>query len=84
MAVSRSAPVEAARSMLGLSTSALWIDYLALGGILAPDDLTAFLDGYREISDHEHDILVHSLNERFTDRDQDHPLAYAQDSTPRT
>jgi hypothetical protein len=84
MAASRSEPVEAARSMLGLSTSALWIDYLALGGILGPGDLTAFLDGYRDISDHEHDILVHSLNERFADRDENHPLAYAQDSSPHT
>jgi hypothetical protein len=84
MAVSRSEPVEAARSMLGLSTSALWIDYLALGGVLAPDELNAFLGGRRDISDHEHDILVHSLNERFTERAQDHPLAYARDPSPST
>jgi hypothetical protein len=70
--------------MLGLSTSDLWIDYLALGGILAPRQLNDFLAGNRLISDHEHDILVHSLNERFTDRDQNHPLAYAARLPPTT
>jgi hypothetical protein len=70
--------------MLGLSASALWFDYLAMGGSLPPDELNAFLAGYLDVSDHEHDILVHSLNELFAERHQNHPLAYAHDSSPST
>ena len=81
MAVSRFVVVEAARSMLGVSPRALWLDYLALGGNLNPDDIDAFLAGHQDLSDHEHDVLVHSLNERFADRGQNHPLAYAHDSS---
>jgi hypothetical protein len=70
--------------MLGLSAPALWLDYLSLGGGLTPDEIDAFLTGHRDVSDYEHDILVHSLNERFAERDQNHPLAYARDNLPST
>ena len=62
--------------MLGVSPRALWLDYLALSGNLNPDDIDAFLAGHEDVSDHERDVLVHSLNERFADRGQNHPLAW--------
>ena len=40
--------------------------------------------GYLDVSDHEYDIVVHSLNELFAERHQNHPLAYARDSSPST
>ena len=55
-----------------------------MGGSLPPDELNAFLAGYLDVSDHEHDILVHSLNELFAERHQNHPLAYAHDPAPTT
>jgi hypothetical protein len=76
---SRAVAVEAARGMLDLSLHRLWIDYIGLGGSLMPGEVRAFLAGERQLSDHDHDMLVQSLNERFQDRGGDHPLDYADE-----
>ena len=34
------------------------------------------------LGDHDHDVLVQALNERFTDLAQNHPLAYADELAP--
>jgi DNA replication protein DnaD len=65
--------------MLGVSIDDLWVDYLALGGQLMPFELEAFLSGLRPVDDHDHDLIVQALNERFLDLDADHPLAYADE-----
>jgi hypothetical protein len=78
---SRAVALEAARSLLGLSVDDLWVDYLALGGQLMRSDVDAFLSGSRAVDDHDHDLIVHALNERFVDREADHPLAYADELT---
>lgn len=79
MNATRAIPVEAARSMLELPLGELWIDYFALGGSLAPAEIQAFLAGQQPLGDHDHDLLVHALNERFVDRGEDHPLGYADE-----
>jgi hypothetical protein len=80
--VSPSDTAQAARVTLGLSVAALWLDSLSLGGNLTPTEIAAFLSGRDVLSDHEHDVLIHALNERFTDRNENHPLAYASDPPP--
>lgn len=65
--------------MLGLSVATVWLDCLALGGSLSPERLGAFLGGEGELSDHDHDVVAHALNERFADLALNHPLAYAED-----
>ena len=81
----RVTPIEAARSMLAVPLDDLWVDYFALGGSLAPGELRAFFDGRRSVDDRDYDRLVQALNERFTDRGEDHPLDYADElpSEPR-
>jgi hypothetical protein len=76
---SRAVAVEAAREMLSMSLLELWVDYVSLGGSLSPGKIQAFLLGERLIGDHDHDVLVHALNERFFDQGDDHPLAYADE-----
>ena len=68
--------------MLGLSRYDLWIHYLGLGGSLPPATVNAILDGHSDLDEHDHDVLVQALNEHFVDRDQNHPLPYA-DELPR-
>ena len=75
----RVAALEAARDMLGLSRYELWVDYLGLGGSLPPAHVNAILDGDADVDDHDHDVLVHALNEHFVDRAQNHPLPYADE-----
>lgn len=79
MAVSPSASIEMARTLLGLTLEELWLEYVTLGGSLPSSDIGAFLAGTGELSDHDHDMVVHALNERFVDQAMDHPLAYAED-----
>ena len=82
MDVSRTADLEAARARLGLPLAQLWLDYLALGGNLLPATVGAALSGGGGLGDHDHDVLVQALNERFVDRAQNHPLAYADELPP--
>lgn len=77
----RAVAVEAARNMLGLSLDQLWVDYFTLGGSLSPDQIKAFLAGEHPLGDHDHDLLVHALNEHFIDQGDDHPLDYADELT---
>ncbi len=68
--------LEAARRQLGLSYLDVWIDYFALGGKLDAGQLTDYLRGGRDVSDSDHNVLTHALNELFQDRGEDNPLAY--------
>jgi hypothetical protein len=79
MALSRALALEAARDMLDMSLAELWIDYVGLGGAMLPEDIQSFLRGERRIADHDHDVLVQALNERFLQGGDDHPLAYADE-----
>jgi hypothetical protein len=79
MNVRRAVAVETARTMLDLSLIELWIDYFALGGSRSPAHIQAFLTDEHPLADHDHDLLVQALNERFIDRGGDHPLDYADE-----
>lgn len=77
MNISRAEALEAARLSLGVSMEQLWVAYMALGGSVMPAGLEAFLSGSGPLAAHDHDMVAHALNERFSDRGQDHPLPYA-------
>ena len=68
--------LEDARQRLGLSYMDLWIDYFALGGNLDADQVAHHLRGDRPVSDSDHNILAHALNERFQDRAENNPMPY--------
>jgi hypothetical protein len=72
--------LEAAREQAGLSAWQLWLRYFALGGSALASDVARHLRTGDVLSDHEHEVLVHALNERFVEMDLDHPLSYAKDS----
>ena len=65
-----------ARRTLGMTVSELWVDYFALGGVLPQRHVRAVLDGDRDVEVGEYDVLAHALNERFLERDRDHPVQY--------
>lgn len=60
----------------GLSHDELWLRYFELGGMSTGFELEAFLYGVLAPSDHDHDVIAHALNERFTELGGDHPVAY--------
>ena len=68
--------LEAARHRLGLTYMDLWIDYFALGGNLAADQLALYLRGTRNVGEFDHNVLTHALNERLHDLGENHPLTY--------
>jgi hypothetical protein len=73
------APVRAALSMLSLPIEHLWVDYMGIGGDLELRDLADFVAGRSALSEREYDRLAQAINEKFMDRDENHPLAYAED-----
>lgn len=72
-------PLEAARLLLGLSLERLWLDYATLGGNLTAEDVGRFLTGRAAVAPGDYDRLAVALNERFMDRNEDHPVRYAED-----
>ncbi len=74
--------VDAARHDISLSTDELWLRYFALGGTVGVPGLRAYLAGDEAVLNlTEHDILVHALNERYSELGLDHPFPYS-DSHP--
>jgi hypothetical protein len=72
------APLEAARVALGLTISELWIGYLTLGGRHGAERLGDYLIGGGETSPADHNVIVHVLNEEYSARGENHPLAYTE------
>jgi hypothetical protein len=68
--------LEVARVELGLSLQELWMACFALGGRFDSRALGAYLEGRAGATDSDHDVIVHALNETFTDRGLDHPMPY--------
>ena len=62
-----------------LSHGELWLRYFELGGMSTALELEAFLYGALEPTPHNHDVIAHALNERFTELGGDHPVPYAED-----
>lgn len=70
------ASLDAARQRLGLSVLELWIEYFALGGRVDAHGFAAYLRAASDLSDTEHNVIAHALNERFQTSGLDHPMPY--------
>jgi hypothetical protein len=67
------------RQQAGLTHGELWLRYFELGGMSTGFELEAILYGFTAPSAHDHDVIAHAINERFTELGTNHPVAYAQD-----
>ena len=71
--------LEKARKQVGLTTSALWVRYFALGGMSTPLELEAVLFGALVPSPHDRDLILVALNERSAELGLGHPMPYSDD-----
>lgn len=71
--------LDRARVHAGLSHAELWLRYFELGGMGGSVEVEAYLHGALLASNHEHDVLVHAINERFVELGGDHPVPYSDD-----
>jgi hypothetical protein len=71
--------LETYRQEAGLSQGELWLRYFELGGMSTGFELEAFLFGVLLPTDHDHDVIAHALNERFSELGGNHPVAYLGD-----
>lgn len=71
--------LDRARQQAGLSQGELWLRYFGLGGMTPALEVEAILYGALEPTDHDRDVVVHALNERFTELGRNHPVPYSQD-----
>jgi hypothetical protein len=71
--------LDRARRDAMLTVGALWLRYFELGGMGTALELEAYLYGALQPTEHEYDVLVHTLNERFVELGGNHPLPYSDD-----
>lgn len=71
--------LDRSRKLAGLTQEELWLRYFGLGGFRPMLELEAVLHGALVPTDHDHDVLVHALNERFSELGGDHPVPYASE-----
>lgn len=71
--------LDAYRQEARLSHNELWLRYFELGGMSTGFELETFLYGLVAPTSHDHDVIAHALNERFTELGGDHPVAYLDD-----
>jgi hypothetical protein len=69
--------LDAYRQEAGLSHQELWLGYFERGGSSKRSEVEAILSGALVTSDHDHDIIALTLNERFAELDMGHPVPYA-------
>lgn len=62
-----------------LTHGELWLRYFELGGMSTHLQVEAFLYGALTPTTHDHDVLAHALNERFSEMGRNHPVPYLED-----
>jgi hypothetical protein len=67
------------RQEAGLSHGELFLRYFELGGMATALQVEAFCYGALPPDAHDHDVLAHALNERFSELGRDHPVPYSDD-----
>ncbi|HUR78613.1 MAG TPA: hypothetical protein VMZ22_11735 [Acidimicrobiales bacterium] len=72
--------LDQARRAASLSHFELWLRFFELGGMSTALEVEAYLYGALEPTNHERDVLVHALNERFSELGGDHPIPYSDDA----
>ena len=70
-------PLDGARVEARLSVDQLWVRYFGNGGTATADEFRSFLDGHPWPDPLQYDIAVSALNDRFTERNLDHPIPYS-------
>ncbi|MBO0730265.1 MAG: hypothetical protein J2P57_13480 [Acidimicrobiaceae bacterium] len=71
--------LDRARRRAGLSHGELFLRYFELGGLSSALQVEAFCFGALTPTAHDHDVVVHAINERFSELGQDHPVPYSDD-----
>jgi hypothetical protein len=71
-----------ARLRAELSMAALYLRYLALGGLASPAQLAAHFASGAPLPALEHDVAVLALNERFLERHDPQRLPYGPADAP--
>lgn len=61
-----------------LTHGELWLRYFELGGMSTGFQLEAFLYGALQPTPHDHDVIAHALNERFSEMGGNHPVPYLE------
>ena len=56
----------------------VWLGYVGVGGDRTLAVVRTWLTGAAEIPDRDYDFLAQALNDRFTDRGVNHPVAYRE------
>ena len=71
--------LDSARQAAGLTHGELWLRYFTLGGMSNALQVEAFCYGALQPSDHDYDVIVHAVNERFAELGDDRRVAYSDD-----
>lgn len=71
--------LDRARRDAMLTVGALWLRYFELGGMGTALELEAYLYGALQPTEHEYDVLAHTLNERFVELGGNYPIPYSDD-----
>jgi len=71
--------LDVARQEARLSHSELWLRYFELGGMSTALQLEAILYGALRPEPHDHDVIAHALNERFSELGNNHPVPYGDE-----
>lgn len=69
--------LDRARRDATLSHAELFLRYFELGGMSSAFDLEAICYGLLTATAHDHDVVAHALNERFSELGRNHPVAYS-------
>ena len=74
--------LRAGLALSGMTYEQLWVSYIGLGGTLDRDQLQTSLEGKSPLGSYEHDMVAQALNDHFTERGLNHPVAYARELRP--
>ncbi len=64
-------------ALSGMDIQQLWLCCLGVGGLMSVEQLVDALQGVRELSAHEHDVIAQALNDHFIDHAQAQTVPYA-------
>jgi len=70
-------------SLSEMDLSELWVACIGLGGSFTKQRLEEGLRGTHTFSGRDHDVVAQALNDHFTERGQDHPVAYHDELAER-
>jgi hypothetical protein len=69
--------LNAACATLGVSSEALWVGYISVGGGATFTQIERWLATTDPVPDREHDLMAQALNDRFIDTDSVQRVPYS-------